>query len=81
MTSKPTVTRPPCEETARERLLFDVEDRCGRAVEVLREARGRLGDPDGEQPLLLAALEMITADLLALARRALDARSGAKAVS
>jgi hypothetical protein len=81
MKSKPTVARPLCEGTPLERLIFDVEDRCGRAVQVLREAQERIVDLDGEQPLLLAALEMITEDLLVLARRAVEARSGPKAVA
>jgi hypothetical protein len=64
-------------ETPLQRLLFDVEDRCNRAVAVLNvaaravegDAHG-LRDDDGGQRLLAAALERIAEELNSVAERA-----------
>jgi len=73
-------TVAPCQESALEKLFFDVEDRCGRAVMVLCDVRSKIIDElDDEHghgwALVIAAVEMITHDLNALANRALDART------
>lgn len=70
-------------ESPLDKLLFDVEDRCNRAVSVIRAVvplTYECADKE-EQPLATAALEMIAQELEALSARALKERCAPKAAA